>query len=552
MSDSFLAINNLSYAWPGSAKPALDSLSFTVDEGEYVAIVGANGSGKSTLSRAVIGLVTPPAGTISVFGLDPALPQNLNGIRRRVAVVFQSPQDQIVSSVVEEDVAFGLENLAIAHDEMHQRVQAALRDLGLWDERERPPRFLSAGQQQRLAIAGVLAMKPSCIIFDEATSMIDPAGRKDVLACLDDLVASGICVIHITHDMAEAARARRVLVLAEGKLVFDGTPLDLFLRDVSAWRLGVPQSFSCALLAKISPIPLESPKSFIFRYKSIHPDVSLHDLFAAQHKKDDADAILAPVFTFSSVDMVYLKGTAHERKAVENLELRIAAGKITALVGATGSGKSSVLQLANMLSFPSTGSVSAFGALSTDKKLDPRAVRMAAPLSIQRPESALFETYAGDEAAYGPRNKGLKGRDLVEAVSTSMEKMGLPYAEFRDRISRTLSGGQKRRLALASVLSMNSPSLLLDEPSSALDPCSAREIMAGLFDYSKAGNTMFFATHDMEFAAMADYVAVMGEGRLLAYGPPARIFGDEYRLEWGIERPFLYALLAEESVYEES
>ncbi len=550
MLENFLTVKDLSYTWPGSDRPALNSLSFSVSQGEYIAVVGANGSGKSTLSRCINGLVIPPAESISVFGMDPSVSESRTEIRSRVAVVFQSPQDQIVSSVVEEDAAFGLENLGIAHDEMHERVEKALRATGLWNERARPTRFLSAGQQQRLAIAGVLAMSPSCIIFDEATSMIDPAGRKDVLARLDALVASGICVLHITHDMDEAARARRVLVLSQGSLVFDGSPADLFKRDVSAWRLAVPPSFSCARLAGMDPVPLETPQAFAQRYKSIHPEANLRKLCSDTVQKETLDSAGEALITFNSVDMVYLKGTEHERKAVDGLELSVFAGKITAIVGATGSGKSTVLQLADMLAFPSAGCVTAFGHAGTDKKLDPRVVRIAAPLCIQRPESALFETYAGDEAAFGPRNKGYTGRELVATVKSALDLMGLPYEEYRDRNSRSLSGGQKRRLALASVLAMNSPALLLDEPSSALDPCSAREIMSALFEYSKAGNTLFFATHDMEYAAKADFVAVMGSGKLLAFDTPANIFGESYRGDWGIERPFSYAVLANEGFNE--
>jgi energy-coupling factor transport system ATP-binding protein len=173
-------------------------------------------------------------------------------------------------------------------------------------------------------------------------------------------------------------------------------------------------------------------------------------------------------------------------------------------------------------------------------------MRIRSPLSVQRPESAIFEYYAGDEVAFGPRNKGLKGAALVARVKSAMDSVALPYDEFRDRRARSLSGGEKRRLAIASVLSMDSEALLLDEPASALDPASKRSIMDLLFSFAKSdGNkekahhrTLVFATHSMEEAARADFVAVVGDGRLLAWGPPAHIFGPGWSASWGIGRTF--------------
>jgi energy-coupling factor transporter ATPase len=242
---ALIRIDNLSYTYPAGSTPALDGLSLSVDKGEYLAVVGANGSGKSTFARCLNGLVRPPRGTISIAGLDPADPHDLRGIRRKLSLVFQSPVDQLVASVAEEDVAFGLENLGIPRARMIVSVEEALVAVGLLEERARPPRFLSAGQQQRLAVAGAMVMNPDCIVFDEATAMIDPAGREAILGLMDMLVSRGMAIIHITHDMDEAARAGRVVVLAGGKLVFSGTPAGLFARTDLAALLPGTSPGSC-------------------------------------------------------------------------------------------------------------------------------------------------------------------------------------------------------------------------------------------------------------------------------------------------------------------
>ena len=225
---SFIELDRASYSYPGSSRPALDRISFSIDEGEYVAVVGANGSGKSSLLRLLNALRIPGSGEVRVFSIPTSSEEGRAAALRAVGLVFQSPADQIVSSSVEEDVAFGPENLGLPREEIRRRVDSALAAVGLEGERGRASHFLSAGQQQRLAIAGVLATDVRCIAFDEATAMLDPAARLSVLALMDALAASGRAIIHVTHDMAEAARASRVLVLDSGSIVFDGSPNELF------------------------------------------------------------------------------------------------------------------------------------------------------------------------------------------------------------------------------------------------------------------------------------------------------------------------------------
>jgi len=239
---------------------------------------------------------------------------------------------------------------------------------------------------------------------------------------------------------------------------------------------------------------------------------------------------------------MYLAGTESERLAVNGATLDIGQGSVVALVGRTGSGKSSLLQLLDGLALPDSGTVLSFGVDTADPRVDLRAVRMRAPLAVQRPESAIFEVYTGDEVAFGPRNQGKSGAPLVESVRGAMDAVGLPFDEYRDVPARTLSGGRKRRLAIASILSLVPDALLLDEPGSALDPASRKEILDMIRKYAAGRKTVVMSTHSMDEAALADAVAVMDDGSVVAFGPPGRIFGSGWNPRWGIQRPFSWEL----------
>lgn len=210
---------------------ALDGVRLHIQKGEFVAIIGANGSGKSTLARHINGLLVPEEGKVFVDGLDTSVEDNLLEIRQKAGMVFQNPDNQIIAQTVEEDVAFGCENMGIPTEEMQRRVDDALERVGLTKEKYNSPGRLSGGQKQRVAIAGVLAMQPECIVLDEPTAMLDPAGRREVIRTAHELNReNGITIVLITHYMGEAAGADRVIVMDKGKPVMDGTPREVFTK----------------------------------------------------------------------------------------------------------------------------------------------------------------------------------------------------------------------------------------------------------------------------------------------------------------------------------
>jgi energy-coupling factor transport system ATP-binding protein len=408
-------------------------------------------------------------------------------------------------------------------------------------------------------------MEPDCVAFDEASSMLDPPSRAELLALIDRLVEGGMTVVHVTHDMAEAARADRLVALEKGRLAFDG-PAEAFFSPgpdgsappASELGLPLPGVGRVALALGLEPRLRESAAELAGRVAALlgraaagpmSVDAASTDAASTDAASTDARAETGEeagaAFELEGVSYSYLKGTSGEHAALRDVSLSLPAGAVVALVGRTGSGKSTLLPLLDGLSFPGAGRVRAFGEDTRAQGTDLRGLRLGAPLSIQRPESALFETYAGDDVAYGPRNLGLKGPALVERVRESMESVGLPFEAYRDRLCRGLSGGEKRKLALAGVLALEPRALLLDEPTSALDPETKGAVDDLLFRKRRGGRTIVFASHSMEEAALADLVVVISGGEVLASGPPRRIFYEDFEPLWGIGRPFACELALE-------
>jgi energy-coupling factor transport system ATP-binding protein len=579
--DLLVEIRNLSFAYKESLPPVLEDLSFRIHAGEYVAVLGANGSGKSTLLGCVNGLNLPPPGTVLVYDrdgavLDPAGGSDgiLDRIRRIVGTVMQNPDDQIVSSVAEEDMAFGLENLGFPEEEIRVRVDRVLKALGLEELRTRPPQFLSGGERQRLALAGVLVMENEVIALDEAASMIDPAGRETLLALLDSLIAGGKTVLHITHSLDEAFRCRRCLVLHRGRLVFDGPPgVLLNTPELAGWGFRLPESAKTIrslsqVLPGFSVSSLESGETAEAVLRAARDRNSRTERDRSfQTERDGAaspptpspeaspgtlsvpreDSGTAPrgcpvpaetAVLFDSVFHEYLRGTAFAAPGISGVSCRIPRNRSVILIGTSGSGKSTVLKHINALLLPAPGRVVVLGEDTLDKKTDLRSLRRRAALAVQSPESALFEPYVADDVAYGPRNAGLAGAALVNRVKNAMAEMGLPYEAFADRETGTLSGGEKRRAAIAGVLALDSEILLLDEPAAALDGRGREQILALVKNLREAGKTIIATTHSMEMAAAFDLVGVMVEGRVAALAPPREIFGPRWDPAWGMRLPW--------------
>ncbi len=262
---SAITVEHLAYSYPGvddtPGVAVFEDLNLQIEEGSFVAVLGSNGCGKSTLAKHFNSILLPSGGKVYVCGMDTSDEDKIMAVRRNVGMVFQNPDNQIVANVVEEDVAFGPENLGVASPAIRQRVDRALKQVGMYEYREHAPHLLSGGQKQRIAIAGIIAMEPKCIVLDEPTAMLDPKGRREVMETIEKLNAEKkITVVLITHHMDEAARAQRVIVLSNGQVAADGTPQQVFsqVELLHAIRLAAPETVELcyALNQKGAALPL--------------------------------------------------------------------------------------------------------------------------------------------------------------------------------------------------------------------------------------------------------------------------------------------------------
>lgn len=545
-----LRVENVSYSYPGRngapSTPALRDVSLQIEAGEYLVILGHNGSGKSTLARCLNGLLLPDSGNVFVREWNTREKQHLRAIRTTVGMVFQQPDNQIVATIVEEDVAFGPENLGIELAEMRRRVDWALGEVAMQPYRLRAPHLLSGGQKQRVAIAGVLAMQPDVLVLDEATAMLDPQGRKDVLEIAHRLNRErGTTVIAITHFMREALDATRMIVMEDGRIALEGTPRDLFAQGerLRELHLDLPHvsQIANALHVRFPAFPadllttqevVEAVRDFT-SFPAPRQNGGDANAFTPSSKSEEGQesiAALAPpelVVDVAHLEHIYMQGTPLAVQALFDVSLQVQRGEIVGIIGHTGSGKSTAIQHLNGLLRAHGGKVVVLGMDTADPAIDLSALRRRAGLVFQFPEAQLFEQYVGDDIAFGPRQMGLPGDEVRARVRRAMESLELGFEEFKDRMTLGLSGGQRRRVALAGVLALEPEVLILDEPTAGLDPQARRVLMEQILRLHDTGVTLILVSHNMEeLAELCDRIFVLAQGKTLLHGTPHEIFAD--------------------------
>ncbi len=569
-----LRVENVSYAYPSSGErppvQALRGVNLAVEPGEYVVVIGHNGSGKSTLARHLNGLLLPGAGSVWVKEWDTRDKARLRDIRTTVGMVFQQPDNQIVATIVEEDIAFGPENLGLPYGEIVRRVDWALDQVQMEPYRLRAPHLLSGGQKQRVCIAGVLAMHPEVLVLDEATAMLDPQGRREVLDVARRLNREqGVTVVAITHFMREALDADRIVVMAEGEIVLEGTPRAVFAQAdrLRALRLDVPPvtQLAHALHERVPDFPADlltaeevaaalraridgaRPPSAPELGAQLYPEPLPAPPPASQtepHTEPPIAPHTEPLVDVERLTHFYMRGTPLEVQALFDIRLRVLPGEIVGIIGHTGSGKSTAIQHLNGLLRPHGGRVRILGRDLNDPQTNLRALRQRVGLVFQFPEAQLFEQYVGDDVAFGPFQLGLPVDAVRERVRRAMQAMDLDFAEFKDRMTLALSGGQRRRVALAGVLALEPELLVLDEPTAGLDPQSRRQLLDTLLRLHAQGTTLVIVSHNMEeLAEICDRLYVIAHGRTVREGTPGTLFAHAARLrELGLDVPDITAL----------
>lgn len=508
---------------------ALNNVNLAVPEGQFLAVLGHNGCGKSTLAKHFNAILTPTSGKVLVNGLDTSDEDKIFDIRRTVGMVFQNPDNQLVATIVEEDVAFAPENLGVPPLEIRERVDSALKQVDMYEYREHAPHQLSGGQKQRVAIAGIIAMQPRCIVMDEPTAMLDPKGRKEVMRTIKQLNREqGITVILITHYMEEAAQADRVVVMDKGTVIMDDEPHKIFAREkeLRAVGLDVPQVTELCFMLKERGVDISGEIIFedecaeaisALPLKKKTADLSKEKL-AEKIEKTDETARL------ENVTYKYSVGTPFEKTAVDNVSLTINRGEFVGIIGHTGSGKSTLIQHLNGLVKPTSGTVFIDGTDIHSKDVKLRDIRFKVGIVFQYSEHQLFEETVAKDIAYGPKNMGLYDEEIQNRVKDAAESMGITH--LLEKSPFELSGGQQRRVALAGVLAMDPETLILDEPAAGLDPKGRNKILTLIKNYhEKSGKTILLVSHSMEdIVKFAEKVLVMNKGKVFSFDYTDSVF----------------------------
>ncbi len=509
--DHIITVDHLTFSY-AEGTPVLHDVSLRVPRGAYVALLGANGSGKSTLARHFNGILLPQSGVVTVDGIDTHEEAGKMEVKRRVGMVFQHPDNQIVATTVEDDVAFGLENFNRPPEYIAERVTVALEETGLLPYRTRPPHLLSGGQKQRLAIAGALAMDQPILVLDEATSMLDATGRREVLTLVRQLHERGTTIIAVTHHMDEALEADEVMVLNHGALVMTGTPRQIFRHNqrLRALNLDVPLISQVASLLHETVPSIPSEATDIEEVVMAVRDAWEPAPIPPAPDEEGASPIGSPCISVRDLAHEYLRGTPLAHRGLIHADLTIHEGEALAIVGATGSGKSTVMQHLNGIYRPQEGTVMAVGVDLTQATANISKVRRDVGLLFQNPEDQLFEQLVGDDVAYGPLQLKLPLKEVRQRVRFGLEMVGLDFAAFTDRPIYALSGGEKRRVALAGILALKPRVLVLDEPTAGLDPASAQDLFHRLHRLKADGVAVVFVTHNLEEVLdLADRVVMM-------------------------------------------
>ena len=515
---------------------AIDHVSLSIKKGDFVGILGHNGSGKSTLAKQLAALLKPSGGIIYVNGMDTAKDELLLSIRKTAGMVFQNPDNQLIGNIVEEDIAFGPENMGIPGEEIEERITRALEATGMSAYREHSPNALSGGQKQKIAISGVLSMEPECIIFDEPTAMIDPEGRKEVLKAIYDLNRlKHITIIYITHFLDEVSQADYLYVMKQGAITLQGSPETLFKMPDQLTENNLELPFEISLIAELRKKGLNIPKEIYTKQQLLEffKCMQQEEGFLFQEKKVEnqqkkciAETEKEKGIVLKNISYQYKKRSAEEAKdALKDVSLSIKPGEFVAIVGKTGSGKSTLIQHLNGLLQPQSGQYFFEGQDIWSKKYDLKKLRQKVALCFQYPEYQLFEETILKDIAFGPKNLGFDKKKCEEKARYAMKLVGLP-AELEKVSPFSLSGGQKRRVALAGILAMEPEYLILDEPVAGMDAPGKKMLFQLLHHLNKdKGITIVLVSHNMDdVAAHADRVLIMEDGTLKMDGTTREIF----------------------------
>ena len=588
---SLIEVKDLKYRYPGTTELALDGVSFTVEKGEFIGIAGENGAGKSSLSQALLGLIPQfykgaYGGSVTVCGMD-ARSTPVSELCRHVGLVFQNPFNQLsgAKDTVYDEVGYGLQNLGFPPEEIRTRVESVLRCFGIWEYRDRNPFDLSGGQLQRVAICSVLAMKPDVLILDEPTSQLDPEGSEEVFHTVDELTKMGITIIMIEQKIEKlAGYCDRVLLMHQGRVVDYDTPRKIFSRE-DLYDLGVnPPAYTRfaranALAFEDGTLPvthaetLERVKAsgadratLIASLRTMTAGVQIanqghsaepHSDTSRQTADADTDAGTAEASASTSRDHASeASGAAEATFQVKDLRFSYVKGREvlhglnlaldhrpTAIIGQNGAGKTTLVRVLKGLLKPDSGEIRYQGENLETKTVAELASRVG--YVFQNPDDQIFKYKVLEEVMFGPLNIGMSPQEAEASAHEALRMVGLDEKAGENPYDLELS--DRKMVAIASVLAMNTDVIILDEPTIAQSWNGREKIREIMQAKAAEGKLVIAILHDMDFVANSfSRVIAMAHGEILADGAPAEVFRNHPVLEKAaLAAPPLYELLEE-------
>ena len=536
--DAPISVERLTVRYPGRKTPSLEAIEFAVASGERVGVAGRTGAGKSTLALAVAGFIPRVVrarleGRVVVDGID-ATTAASGALLGRVGIVFATPANQLSASklTVREELAFGLENLGVPRDEMDGRIDRTLDQLGITHLAEREPFALSGGEQQRVAIASIVAMGTNVLVLDEPTAQLDPAGTTAVADLLGGLARTGTAVLCVEHDASVLGGMDRCLVLEAGRAIALDVP-GIALAEAGDVAHLLPPTL--VRLAAAGGIDLarafdESAVAEGLRARATTDATAEQDAMMPRTAGSAAGSPVwvpgrdRPPVTVAIKDLVHRYPTGVE--AVRGVSLTIAPGEAVAILGQNGSGKTTLVKHLNGLLRPNRGEVRIDGASTDDRSVADLARTVG--FVFQNPDDQLFERSVSREVSFGPRNLGLPASDVTRLVAGSLAAVGLEADAATNPYDLDLS--RRKLVALAGILAMDPAVLVLDEPTTGQDADGVERVGAIVAAFRAAGRSIVAITHDMEFAA-ANFgrIVVMRAGEVVADGPPDEVFAAANR-----------------------
>lgn len=545
---SVITVENLRYQYPHAEKLALDGITFSVERGEFIGIIGENGAGKSTLSQALIGLVPQfykgaYGGKVIVNGKE-AGNTPVAQMCGNVGLVFQNPFNQLsgAKDTVYDEVAFGMQNLGVPREEMHKRAEEALKLLDIWQYRERNPFDLSGGQMQRVAIASVLVMRPDVMVLDEPTSQLDPEGSEEVFRAVEKLTKSGITILMIEQKIEKlAAYCSRILLLHQGKQIAFDTPQKIFsMENLEDYGVQAPAFTRICRAENVTlpdgtyPVTVEEAVG-VMQAKHASSELSGSNGLDGSNSADDAVKRSMEMFRIEHLDFSYLANVP----ILKDLNLHL-DGRPTAIIGQNGAGKTTLVKLLKGLLKPVSGNIYFRGEDMAGKTVAMLAGNVG--YVFQNPDDQIFKYNVLDEVMFGPLNIGMDPERAKSEAKKALELTGLAGKEGENPYD--LEMYERKMTAIASVLAMDTDVLILDEPTIAQDWRGRRIIGSIIRSLTERGKLVIAILHDMDFVAENfERVIVMAHGTVLADGRAEEVFEQEEALKKAcLQKPYVMQL----------